>query len=145
MEYKSINNMEFKIAAKKQSAEDIVSKVESVEETAVPVKSMNDVANNALCNWMWAGTILLSFIVWIVCIISLILNIVRKNVGKAVFSGVGLVLPILAIFIATLGRVISSTIVIGIAILIQIITIILSFIFCFSKNKKAVTQQNYAQ
>ena len=53
--------------------------------------------------------------------------------------------PIIAILMSSLGRVISSTIVIGIAILIQIITIILSFIFCFSKNKKVVTQQNNAQ
>lgn len=59
--------------------------------------------------------------------------------------------PIIAILMSSLGRVLFGLenklgiIVIIAALVLQIITLILSFIFCFSKNKKVVTQQNNAQ
>lgn len=95
-------------------------------------------------NFIWTGTIVFSFVVWITCIVSLILNIVRKNVGKAVFSGVGLILPLVSIFIATMGRTIqeinegenSIGMFLAIfALIMQVVVEILAFIFCFSKKK----------
>ncbi len=111
-------------------------------------------ATSALVNWSWVGIILLSFVVWLVCIISLILNIVKKNPGKAIFSGIGLIAPIVAIILASVGRsmiMLDDELNIGIIPLIigailQVVFIIVPFIFCFSKNRNNVNQpQNMNQ
>lgn len=98
---------------------------------------------NTLANLAWGCTILTSFVVWLVCIVSLILNITKKNTGKAIVSGIGIIVPIATIFLTTLGRFLLSTdeeINFGIiplicGVVLQIIFIIIPFIFCFSKNK----------
>lgn len=96
-----------------------------------------------ISSFMFLSSVVLAIIVWIVCVISLVLNIVRKNVGKAIFSGVGLVLPFISMIIASVGRNIDlynesfgiGSILSIIAVLLEIVTIVLSFIFCFSKRK----------
>ncbi len=156
MEYLSVNDMEFKTAAYKKGTDDIITSINSVDTsnttgTLINIKTRDDEIESEIkqyrgLNMMWASTIILSFVVWIVCIISLVLNIVRKNVGKAVFSGIGLLIPIIAIFMSSTGRILSmsgmalGSIISYAALLIEIITLILSFIFCFSKNKKEVNQ-----
>ena len=105
---------------------------------------------NTLANWTWGCTILSSFIVWIVCIVSLILNIIKKNTGKAIVSGIGLVIPIATIFFVTLGRALLSIddeinfgiVPIVFGVILQIIFIIMPFIFCFSKNKNVSQKVN---
>ena len=83
------------------------------------------------------------FVVWVDCIVSLILNIMKKNKGKAIVSGIGIIVPIVTIFLTTLGRFLLSTddemnfgiIPLVCGVVLQIIFIIIPFIFCFSKNK----------
>ena len=91
---------------------------------------------------MWGGAILISFVIWITCIVSLILNCTRKNVGKAVFAGIGLIVPIVAMVISTIGRSIYEieeneigTILVILAFVVQLIVEIVAFAFCFSKKK----------
>ena len=91
---------------------------------------------------MWMGTILLSIIIGVICIISLILNCVRKNDGKATFSGIGIAVPIISMLISTFGRALVLTgAEIGmflciLAIALEIVVGIISFIFLFSKDKR---------
>lgn len=129
-----------------KKVEDIISPADEFiqnDETVSTIKTYDSVANLATTNFMWMGTILLSFVIWIICTVSLILNCVRKNVGKAIFSGIGLIVPLLSIFISTLGRVfVQGEELVGIgmflvilAIIIEIVVGIMAFIFCFSKNK----------
>lgn len=160
MEYISVNNKEFKIA--KTSTNNIVTSIDTVENntestrTLLSLKTTEEELNEEAqqyrgINMMWASTVMLSFVVWIVCIVSLVLNVLRKNVGKAVFSGVGILIPLLVIFMSTVGRILSvsgmalGSVICYIALLVEIITLILSFIFCFSKDKKVENQQNKAQ
>ena len=85
---------------------------------------------------------LFSIVIWITCIVSLVLNCIRKNVGKAVFSGVGLIVPFIAMFFYSLGKMeyainedgISVAIFL-LALILEVIVEILAFIFCFSKSK----------
>lgn len=91
---------------------------------------------------IWSFTMYISYLVWIVCIISLVLNCTRRNIGKAIFAGVGLVVPIVSIIISTLGKGLSfrgeytKEILLILALVMQIVTLIIAFIFCFSKNRK---------
>lgn len=140
----------------KKDAYNVMNSIEDIESknTSTSVKKINistneigvehSYASTSVTNMSWIITILLSFVVWVTCIISLILNIVRKNVGKAIFSGVGLIIPLIAIFISSAGRSIQQINegenIIGMimaisALIVQIIVEILAFIFCFSKNK----------
>lgn len=152
LEFESINN--FRIAIQSE---------ESVTKPITPANTSTSYKNNTVnSNYnstsysntynnknttnsvMWIGTVLISFVIWITCVISLILNCVRKNVGKAVFSGIGLVIPILSIFISTIGKTfveledgmegIGMFLAI-LAIVIEVVVEIIAFIFCFSKSK----------
>lgn len=129
-----------------KKVEDIISQADEFiqnDETVSTIKTYDSVANLATTNFMWIGTILLSFVIWTICTVSLILNCIRKNVGKAIFSGIGLIVPLLSIFISTIGRVLVQSeelVSIGmflviLAIIIEIVVGIIAFIFCFSKNK----------
>jgi hypothetical protein len=72
------------------------------------------------------------------------LNCVRKNVGKAIFSGIGIAVPIISMIISTIGRTLVLVeeetelgMFLGIlAIVLEIIVGIISFIFLFSKDKR---------
>ncbi|MBP3708636.1 MAG: hypothetical protein J6J36_08605 [Clostridia bacterium] len=153
MKFESINNFEVginnskvsmneesKAIIAKKDIEDIISNVNTSDEYDMDYKTYDE--DYTLVNWMWGGTIILAFVVWIVCLISLIMNIVKKNVGKAIFSGIGLIVPIISIFVSTMGRTmfqleengISLAIVIF-ALLLELVFTILSFVFCFSKDK----------
>ena len=74
----------------------------------------------------------------------MILNCVRKNVGKAIFSGIGIAVPIISMIISTIGRTLVLVeeetelgMFLGIlAIVLEIIVGIISFIFLFSKDKR---------
>ena len=93
-------------------------------------------------------TILISILILIICIISLILNCVKKNTGKAIFSGIGIIVPIISMAISTVsslfiqgaGRAgIATTINMLLyifAIILELVFGIISFIFCFSKDKR---------
>ena len=77
----------------------------------------------------------------ITSIISLTLNCARKNVGKAIFSGIAIVIPSIAyiIFLCALALYAMNEGVINIVIffmafLLEIIVEILAIIFCFSKK-----------
>lgn len=79
----------------------------------------------------------------ITCIISLILNCMRRNVGKAVFSGIGIFIPIISNFLLmyeatlyTINGKMTNSIIFFVTFILEILVGILSVIFCFSKLKK---------
>ena len=93
LEFESINN--FRIAS---SVDSIVGNIESSKTSTIEKDVGYDddyIVQSKTTSFMWIGTIILSFFIWIICIISLILNCVRKNVGKAIFSGIGIAVPII--------------------------------------------------
>ena len=101
LEFESINN--FRIAS---SVDSVVKNLDSSKTSTVKDDEYDSYRMQSVStNLMWTGTILLSIIVWVICIISLILNCVRKNVGKAVFSGIGIAVPIVSMIISTIGRI----------------------------------------
>lgn len=139
LEFESINN--FKIAS---SADSVVESIESIEEDVGYDNDDDYIVQSKTTSFMWIGTILLSFIIWAICIISLILNCVRKNVGKAIFSGIGIAVPIVSMIISTMGNSlvqIEEEIGLGmflciLAMILEIVVGIISFIFLFSKDKR---------
>lgn len=142
LEFESINN--FRIAS---SADSIVGNIESSKTSTIEKDVGYDddyIVQSKTTSFMWIGTIILSFFIWIICIISLILNCVRKNVGKAIFSGIGIAVPIISMIISTIGRTLVLVeeetelgMFLGIlAIVLEIIVGIISFIFLFSKDKR---------
>lgn len=139
LEFESINN--FKIAS---SADSVVESIESIEEDVGYDNDDDYIVQSKTTSFMWIGTILLSFIIWAICIISLILNCVRKNVGKAIFSGIGIVVPIVSMIISTIGHSLVQVeeetglgmFLCIIALVLEIVVGIMSFIFLFSKDKR---------
>lgn len=141
-EFESINN--FKIAT--SSVDSVTTRITA--EDVPPLKASdgrNDyIKQSQTTGFMWMGTILLSIIIWVICIISLILNCVRKNVRKAVFSGIGIAVPIVSMIISTIGRTLvldEEETELGmflciLAIVLEIVVGIISFIFLFSKDKR---------
>ena len=142
LEFESINI--FRIAS---SVDSIVGNIESSKTSTIEKDVGYDddyIVQSKTTSFMWIGTIILSFFIWIICIISLILNCVRKNVGKAIFSGIGIAVPIISMIISTIGRTLVLVeeetelgMFLGIlAIVLEIIVGIISFIFLFSKDKR---------
>lgn len=142
LEFESINN--FRIAS---SVDSIVGNIESSKTSTIEKDVGYDddyIVQSKTTSFMWIGTIILSFFIWIICIISLILNCVRKNVGKAIFSGIGIAVPIISMIISTIGRtlvLVEEETEVGmflciLAIVLEIIVGIISFIFLFSKDKR---------
>lgn len=142
LEFESINN--YRIAS---SVDSIVGNIESSKTSTIEKDVGYDddyIVQSKTTSFMWIGTIILSFFIWIICIISLILNCVRKNVGKAIFSGIGIAVPIISMIISTIGRTLVLVeeetelgMFLGIlAIVLEIIVGIISFIFLFSKDKR---------
>ena len=142
LEFESINN--FRIAS---SVDSIVGNIESSKTSTIEKDVGYDddyIVQSKTTSFMWIVTIILSFFIWIICIISLILNCVRKNVGKAIFSGIGIAVPIISMIISTIGRTLVLVeeetelgMFLGIlAIVLEIIVGIISFIFLFSKDKR---------
>ena len=142
LEFESINN--FRIAS---SVDSIVGNIESSKTSTIEKDVGYDddyIVQSKTTSFMWIGTIILSFFIWIICIISLILNCVRKNVGNAIFSGIGIAVPIISMIISTIGRTLVLVeeetelgMFLGIlAIVLEIIVGIISFIFLFSKDKR---------
>ena len=144
LEFESINN--FRIAS---SPDEVLGTIESSKTSTIKedVGYDNDddyIVQSKTTSFMWIGTILLSFIIWAICIISLILNCVRKNVGKAIFSGIGIAVPIVSMIISTMGNSlvqIEEEIGLGmflciLAMILEIVVGIISFIFLFSKDKR---------
>ena len=138
LEFESINN--FRIAS---SVDSIVGNIESSKTSTIEKDVGYDddyIVQSKTTSFMWIGTIILSFFIWIICIISLILNCVRKNVGKAIFSGIGIAVPIISMIISTIGRTLvlveEETELGMLAIVLEIIVGIISFIFLFSKDKR---------
>lgn len=77
----------------------------------------------------------------ITSIISLTLNCIRKNVGKAIFSGIAIVIPSIAyiIFLCAsalyaMNEGVINIVIFFMAFLLEIIVEILAIIFCFSKK-----------
>ena len=140
LEFESINN--FRIAS---SVDSVVKNLDSSKTSTVKDDEYDSYRMQSVStNLMWTGTILLSIIVWVICIISLILNCVRKNVGKAVFSGIGIAVPIVSMIISTIGRILFEgeeetglgMFLCILAIVLEIVVGIISFIFLFSKDKR---------
>ena len=142
LEFESINN--FRIAS---SVDSIVGNIESSKTSTIEKDVGYDddyIVQSKTTSFMWIGTIVLSFLIWIICIISLILNCVRKNVGKAIFSGIGIAVPIISMIISTMGNSlvqIEEEIGLGmflciLAMILEIVVGIISFIFLFSKDKR---------
>ena len=142
LEFESINN--FRIAS---SVDSIVGNIESSKTSTIKEDVGYDddyIVQSKTTSFMWIGTILLSIIIWVICIISLILNCVRKNVGKAIFSGIGIAVPIVSMIISTMGNSlvqIEEETGLGmflciLAIVLEIVVGIISFIFLFSKDKR---------
>ncbi len=91
---------------------------------------------------MRTEVIFISLLIWITCIVSLTLNCVRKNAKKAIFSGIGLIVPILSNIVAFMGQEIYiyyekvfGLILVILALVIEIVIEIITFRFCFRKNK----------
>lgn len=89
--------------------------------------------------YIWIFSALLG----VTCLISLILNCIKKNIGKAILSGVGLVVPIISIVFSNIGQVMytiqENKIGFGLAIfavVLEVIFEILALVFCFSKSHK---------
>lgn len=83
-----------------------------------------------------------SLVIWITCIVSLILNCVRKNIGKAIFSGVGLIVPLISTVIYSIEKLMytinedgMSVCIFALALILEVVVEILALVFCFSKNK----------
>ncbi len=143
LEFESINN--FRIAS---SVDSIVGNIESSKTSTIEKDVGYDdddyIVQSKTTSFMWIGTIVLSFLIWIICIISLILNCVRKNVGKAIFSGIGIAVPIISMIISTIGRtlvLVEEETELGmflciLAMVLEIVVGIISFIFLFSKDKR---------
>lgn len=142
LEFESINN--FSIAS---SPDEVLGTIESSKTSTIKKDVGYDddyIVQSKTTSFMWIGTILLSFIIWAICIISLILNCVRKNVGKAIFSGIGIAVPIVSMIISTMGNSlvqIEEETGLGmflciLAIVLEIVVGIISFIFLFSKDKR---------
>ena len=141
LEFESINN--FRIAF---SPDEVVGTIESSKTSTIKEDVGYDdyIVQSKTTSFMWIGTILLSFIIWAICIISLILNCVRKNVGKAIFSGIGIAVPIVSMIISTMGNSlvqIEEETGLGmflciLAIVLEFVVGIISFIFLFSKDKR---------
>ena len=142
LEFESINN--FRIAS---SPDEVLETIESSKTSTIKKDVGYDddyIVQSKTTSFMWIGTILLSFIIWAICIISLILNCVRKNVGKAIFSGIGIAVPIVSMIISTMGNSlvqIEEETGLGmflciLAIVLEIVVGIISFIFLFSKDKR---------
>lgn len=80
MRYSSVNNFEIIIdneMGTKIAKADVSKAVNAVsidEVVETPPMRMTD----TIVNYMWGGTILISFLVWTTCIVSLILNCVKK-------------------------------------------------------------------
>lgn len=144
LEFESIND--FRLS---KSAESIIEEIEIDESNIGYIDDIDDHAiQSTTTNFLWIGTILISFVIWIICIISLILNCVRKSAGKAVFSGIGLIVPLISIFLSTLGKglvdINDDGTGIGMflsifALVIEVVVGIITFIFCFSRNKNKIT------
>ena len=140
LEFESINN--FRIAT---SVDGVVKNLDSSKTSTVKDDEYDSyIVQSVSTNLMWMGIILLSIIIWVICIISLILNCVRKNVGKAIFSGIGIAVPIISMIISTIGRtlvLVEEETELGmflciLAMVLEIVVGIISFIFLFSKDKR---------
>ncbi|MBP3707461.1 MAG: hypothetical protein J6J36_02485 [Clostridia bacterium] len=88
--------------------------------------------------YIWLASVILG----VICLVSLVLNCIRKNTGKAIFSGIGLIVPIISIVLSNIGQVLYTIeenmigFVLAIfAVILEIIFGILALIFCFSKRK----------
>lgn len=156
MKFNSINNFEVTINNEdciniaKKDVTSVISPAEESNSSRVRTTQIEKEVDTAgttvwygINNFMWLGTILISFAIWITCVVSLILNCTRKNVGKAVFSGIGLVVPFIAIIISSIGRSIFEIeesgigiVLVILALILQLVIEIMAFIFCFSKKKK---------
>ena len=140
MEYKSINNFEVAVSQKGNTTKMLNDSITTIPNNA----------DTSLQGYNMSGTItiLISILILIICIISLILNCVKKNTGKAIFSGIGIIVPIISMAISTVsslfiqgaGRAgIATTINMLLyifAIILELVFGIISFIFCFSKDKR---------
>ena len=139
LEFESINN--FRIAS---SVDTVAGNIDSYRSSTL--EDGDDYRmQSTITNFMWMGTILLSFIIWIICAISLILNCVKRNVGKAIFSGIGIAIPLISCFISGIGKTFveieDNLVGVGVflcilAIILELVFGIISFIFCFSKDKR---------
>lgn len=157
MKFESINNFKIDIDNSEITMNEVNQVIVAKKNLSVdefpPVSNISDDIcvrdnyNSTLINLMCSGTIMLTFVVWLVCVISLILNIVKKNVGKAIFSGIGFIVSIISVFVSTFGRTLYEIEESGIglaivifAVVLELVFLIMSFVFCFSKNKNK--QQN---
>lgn len=155
MKNESINEIEFKIAAYKKGT-DVIDSIENssyvsnstsrkdASQVLVPPTDGVDITTPARAiapSMLGLGTMILTTFIWIVCTVSLILNITRKNTGKAIFSGIAYIIPIVNIALVTIGSAFEILPLLVIALIFQIITLIIVFIFCFSKNKNITNNQ----
>lgn len=84
----------------------------------------------------------LTYVIGITCLVSLILNCIRRNIGKAIFSGVGMIIPTITYVVISYGKLMYTTnesvislVICMSAVIVDIILEILALIFCFAKNK----------
>lgn len=98
-----------------------------------------------IINKLYVYMIPFTYLIIITCIVSLILNCIRKNVGKIIFSVIGLIIPIITYAIMGQGKLmflynesmVALTIFIS-AIIVNIILEILAIIFCIQKSNKEI-------
>ena len=98
-----------------------------------------------IINKVYVYMIPFTYLIIITCIVSLILNCIRKNVGKIIFSVIGFIIPIITYAIMGLGKLMflynesmGALIIFISAIIVNIILEILAIIFCIQKNNKEI-------
>jgi magnesium-transporting ATPase (P-type) len=142
----AITNTENNVEKENSTATSIIDiKEEQINEKDDFKEKYSSEKTGTIAYWLHKISIysyLLSLVIWITCIISLILNCVRKNIGKAVFSGIGLIVPLISIFIYSLSKTMyainengMSICIFSLALILEVVVEILALVFCFSKNR----------
>lgn len=99
-----------------------------------------------IINELYIFMIPFTYLIEITCLISLILNCIRKDIWKIIFSVIGLIIPIITYATIGFGKLmfannesITALIICISAIIINIIVEILALIFCKKGNKKKLS------
>ncbi len=129
---KTKNEVDQEIKSKKE--------VNETKETKETTETESDV-DSEIIDIAWYSSIVLTFVLWFVCFIALVSNLVKNNKGKAGFSFLGILIPFGGMALAYFGKNMLEDAnpvgwaLIGVAIAIELIFSIISFAFWFSKRK----------
>lgn len=166
LEFKSVNNFEVDISNNitgdyeiSATSNDVLKSLNTTNESSASslIEIKTEIQEPSVlykvASISWLCTTIMAYIIITTAIVSLTLNIVRKNAGKAIFSGVSFIIPIIAMIIASFGRTLHGLnadeiyeftpylIIPIMAFIVDIVVEIILFIFCFSKNKNKTPKE----